>query len=50
MAGYLFGHIGDPNYLGWFSRGEWFNYSWNEGWLVVYDQGWPFWVYYPQWC
>ncbi len=47
VIGYLYGNTGAPRA---FTRGNWYNYTWNQGWLVVWDQGWPYWVYYPQWC
>jgi hypothetical protein len=46
--GYLDGQIGNPAYEAVLTGS--FNYTWNQGWLVVWDEGWPFWVYYPQWC
>jgi hypothetical protein len=48
-VGWLDGQVGNPNYEYQLFAGN-YNYSWNQGWLVVWWEGWPFWTYYWNWC
>jgi hypothetical protein len=27
-----------------------YDFYWDQGWLWVYDRGWPVQVYWPHWC
>jgi hypothetical protein len=33
-----------------FMRGNYYSYTWYQGWLIVWDQGNPYQTYYWDWC